>query len=724
MSAEEEHIAPHQQEARPSDAQADLLRPQARPQFAPQILLMLFAFLLYGNTLRNGFALDDVVVITENTFTKKGIEGLGDIFTTDAFVGFYGEQKDVVEGGRYRPLSIATFAVEVSLFGSKEVPLPKPGISHLINILLYGLCGIMVFAFLRQLFPTSPASKWWTTVPFWVALLYLSHPIHTEVVANIKGRDELLAFLFLLVALYGVLRYVDRQSYGWLMAGSVSFFLSLLAKESPLPFVLILPLTILIFRPRATREQLLMGTGAMVLATAIYLVIRLKLVGLGGAELVGGDILYNPLVGVGFADRTATIAETMGIYLEKLLFPYGLSHEYGYNQVPIVSWRDWQAIVPAIGIIALVVAGIGLSVRRNPIGYGILFFLLSFSITSNLAVSIGALVGERFVFIPSLGIVIAMVVGLQRLGRRRSENVQKWVFGAIMVVSALFGVRTFVRNFDWKDNLTLFTADSKNSPNSAKVHTAAGATMEELALQEQDSLKKAKLLADAQVYLNRAIEIYPKDAQPYLFLGLTYNQLRRHEAAIQAYEMGIMHNPDLWTCYTNEAVAARALKRHDIAANVYRRLAVRQQIAVGEVDGALLYQMGENFADWQQPDSAVIYFENALDADPNNAEAMAQLADVYAKQLANPSKAIEMGEQAVAIDPELEMAWACLGQSYQKIGQDSMAAVSLQRGIQVNPKAVLLFWDLALLYQRLGDMGNAKENFKQAFMLDPKLMER
>ncbi|MFA5783185.1 MAG: hypothetical protein WC868_13035, partial [Bacteroidales bacterium] len=97
----------------------------------PVYLLFGFVLLLYANSLFNQYALDDRLMITENQFTKKGFNGIGDILSTDSFVGFFGKQKNLVAGGRYRPLSHITFAIEYALFGF------NPFIGHLINILLY-----------------------------------------------------------------------------------------------------------------------------------------------------------------------------------------------------------------------------------------------------------------------------------------------------------------------------------------------------------------------------------------------------------------------------------------------------------------------------------------------------------------------------------------------------------------------------------------------------------
>ncbi len=105
-------------------------------------LLLIISFILYGNTLQHQYALDDAIVITENDFVKQGVSGIPDILTTDVFTGFFGVKKNLVEGGRYRPLSLVSFAIEYELFGE------EPFVSHLINILLYALSGMLLFSLL------------------------------------------------------------------------------------------------------------------------------------------------------------------------------------------------------------------------------------------------------------------------------------------------------------------------------------------------------------------------------------------------------------------------------------------------------------------------------------------------------------------------------------------------------------------------------------------------
>ena len=152
------------------------------------LIIILCGILLYGNTINHAYTLDDAIVITDNSFTKKGFSGIWDQLSNDQFMGFYGEKKSLVSGGRYRPLSMVMFNIEYELFGENS------NMSHLMNILWYILNGVLLYLVLQKILPDKYNQKGWPTLALTVTVLWFFHPIHTEVVANIKSRDEIFAF--------------------------------------------------------------------------------------------------------------------------------------------------------------------------------------------------------------------------------------------------------------------------------------------------------------------------------------------------------------------------------------------------------------------------------------------------------------------------------------------------------------------------------------------------
>ena len=145
----------------------------------------------------------------------------------------------------YRPLSLVMFAIEW------QVAPGTPALGHLVNILLYAATAVVLFRFLRDLFAGYDA-----LVPFAISLLWIAHPIHTEVVANIKSRDELLSFLFSILTLWQCVKYASAPSTKHLLLSGVYFFLALMSKESPITLLVIVPMTLFVFRRPDVRTML------------------------------------------------------------------------------------------------------------------------------------------------------------------------------------------------------------------------------------------------------------------------------------------------------------------------------------------------------------------------------------------------------------------------------------------------------------------------------------
>ncbi|MEN9445236.1 MAG: hypothetical protein RIS47_2127, partial [Bacteroidota bacterium] len=144
------------------------------------LILILFATGLYLNTVPNKYAFDDSISVTENTFTKEGISGIGKILSTDYLMGMWGREMKMYAGGRYRPLSLVSLAIEYEFFGE------NPHVSHLVNALLYGLTAFLLFLVLSKLFVRHPwgigkDNPWYLGLPFIITLLFIAHPLHTEV---------------------------------------------------------------------------------------------------------------------------------------------------------------------------------------------------------------------------------------------------------------------------------------------------------------------------------------------------------------------------------------------------------------------------------------------------------------------------------------------------------------------------------------------------------------
>lgn len=220
------------------------------------LLIAIISIVVYANTFKHQYAVDDAIVITRNQFTKQGFKGMKGIWTEDTFVGFFGKQQNLVSGGRYRPFSVATFALEMEIFGDHtKHPQTKeylkgtdgdyiknaegnylyeldPMYGHVINVLLYALLCVMIYYTILQLMQakfgitqenSSEANQNLLAgfIAFATALLYATHPIHTEAIANIKGRDEILVMIGSIMALHYTIKVVlgkGNSVLNWFLA--------------------------------------------------------------------------------------------------------------------------------------------------------------------------------------------------------------------------------------------------------------------------------------------------------------------------------------------------------------------------------------------------------------------------------------------------------------------------------------------------------------------------
>ncbi|MBK6985236.1 MAG: glycosyltransferase family 39 protein [Bacteroidetes bacterium] len=201
-------------------------------------------FLFYGNTLRNKYALDDDYVTVTNFPVKGKAYVPNHALVSKGFSGIIKIWKsryahDSEGSFDYRPFTTTTFAIEYAIFGQ------NPFVSHLINILLYFASTWLVFCVLLKLLNTH---EYGFSVSFLCALIFLIHPIHTEVVNNLKCRDELLAFSLSLLALWFSLKSYEKPTLKSILLILLFLSLALFSKRTAVLTFAIIPLCILFFR--------------------------------------------------------------------------------------------------------------------------------------------------------------------------------------------------------------------------------------------------------------------------------------------------------------------------------------------------------------------------------------------------------------------------------------------------------------------------------------------
>ena len=479
----------------------------------PLLILAILAIGLYAASLSFGYALDDTMVVEKNKIVQKGFDGMGDIFRFESFRGYFGEQKQLLEGDRYRPLSLMTFAAEIGIFGKE-----KPFFGHFFNLLLYALTALLLYRVLLFMFPREGETTDGTDnfmskftpffmIPFLATALFIVHPLHVEVVANIKGRDEILALLGELSALYFTFKYTQNKKLKYLIGSFTSILLALLSKESAITFLAIVPLTAHFFTKTTTFDKLKI-TLPIAAATLIYLIMRVNAIGylLGSKEIT--DLMNNPFYGMEIGDKLATISYTLLLYVKLHIFPHPLTHDYYPFQIPRLTWADPRALLGLgvhIGLVVVILRGWK---NRTIWAYAAAFYMATLSIVSNLFVSVGTFMNERFVYHASLAFCLALAYFLTRKYVPKMASV-----GIAAVFLLAFSIKTITRVSDWKSGATLNNSAIVNSPNSARANCFFGVSMWEDKYMKlpKDATNKQKLvlLDEMSPYFEKSLRIIP-----------------------------------------------------------------------------------------------------------------------------------------------------------------------------------------------------------------------
>lgn len=399
------------------------------------VLLSGAAMLVYGNSLPNSFTYDDFPYILNNPQV-----------TNPSLRGFF----EATKGSNvFRPVTFATFSLnwvlgDIHAFGY-----------HLLNLLLHAAVVVLLYVVLRTLLENVPQA---TTVSFVAALLFAVHPIHTEAVASIAGRSELLAAGFLLGAWF--LHLHDRP-----IPALVCFALALLSKESAVTLV---PLVVAGDYVRGKLKPL-SRYGWIAGLAVLYVAVLWKSQGERFGE-ISTHFVDNPLIGLPVSWRILNALRIGWKYVRLQLYPATLSCEYSYNAIQ--TYMDWRHILPALAATLFVLALWGWAIWSRRTGWALAgaIYLAGFSVTANILIPTGTIMGERLAYVSSAG--FSLLVALMWIKLASYRPTLAW--GLLVILVTTLGIRTVVRNEDWRTNFTLFSATVRAVPGSARAHSNIG----------------------------------------------------------------------------------------------------------------------------------------------------------------------------------------------------------------------------------------------------------
>lgn len=414
----------------------------------PIVALLLLGLATVGSGLGNGFAYDDLPIIVDNARVHAGTP-----FWTYLGQSYWPGYDDLL----YRPVTVWSFSVQWAIGGGAA------RVFHATSVALYLATAIALFALGRRLLPVWAA---------WLAAaLFTVHPVHVEAVANVVGQSELHLGLATVMALIVYLRARQQETMSArtrLVLAGIALW-AMLSKEQGLlvPLALVLAEATIVASavPFALRMRRLTPLWVL-MAAMVALVLALRWMALGR---LSGGVPAIALVGASLGERALTMLGVVPEWGRLLLWPQHLQADYS---PPGLDLATAFGGAQALGLVMVVVLGvvIWLSRRRMPVvSFGCAFLVLMLLPVTNLVAVTGIVLAERTLYLPSVGLVLAIASGAARL-ERLPTPARIGAAVALLAVLSSGMVWSSQRQQVWRDNDRLFRQTILDAPDNYRAY--------------------------------------------------------------------------------------------------------------------------------------------------------------------------------------------------------------------------------------------------------------
>jgi protein O-mannosyl-transferase len=491
------------------------------------IVLALIAFVVFTNTNNGAFTLDDPGIINSNKITKEqfSFSNTITIFSTSYRDGLLGNFENTL----YRPFVKLCFNILYNISGEDTFAY------HLLNILLYCLISILIFIVVSKIFKNN-------LIAFLSSLIFIVHPIHSEVVANVKGLEELISFTGLLATIYFAFQYDEEGKNKSLMFCILGFCIALFSKESSVLGIILVPLCLFFANKNMWNKKIMLGLGLSIIFFLIcrhFALSHYDSIKATASKL--DNILYFAVdenKNTNWAMRFGTAFYLQGFALFKLLWPTALSCDYNFAAITpktFANYEAWLGLAFYIGLIVLTIK----SYRKNKIiSFGISWYLLASLLTNNIFMVIGSSFADRLLFVPSFGLLLAIIATVASLLKFdfntiveenliNSISKNKLLSAIIFALCIPLAVLSYNRNADWQNNMTLYSADLNKYPDLIKMQRSLA---QSLTLQVSNNCSSADSVVTNSLlaikYFKNAYKLFPEfRPDDWNFYGLSYYNL-------------------------------------------------------------------------------------------------------------------------------------------------------------------------------------------------------
>jgi protein O-mannosyl-transferase len=487
------------------------------------IFILLIGFIVFFNGLFNGFIGDDELQITNNPIIHS-LRNIPVFFSGSTFYN----GGETLEGVYYKPLQTTLFSLIYSLSG------PNPFTFHLFQIFIYIINACFVYLILRYFFDNLLA--------FFLALIFLVHPINSEAAFYVSATQDVLFFFFGILSLWILQKYDLRRAY---VAAGICLLLSLLSKEAGILFLLISILFIYLFKKKHIRLWLEYSS-IMVIA---YSVLRISNFG-----IFKNMVTYTPINSLNLFKRMLNVPEIISFYLKTFIFPMNLSTSWDWIYIHIsISHFFIPLIADLLFFTLLIFVGIIFNKKQHKYLKSYLFFCSWFLLGLALYlqfIPLDATVAERWFYFPIVGLlgIIGVILQVSKLNLKN-----RYIITLFLLIILVFCARTVLRSFDYKDDFTIVSHDLK-------------ASKDDYSLENNLSVIyfNRRRLNEAKQHAEKSIKIFPNITN-YTSLGGIEFRLGNYEAAREAFLKAINFG-DFYSAYYN--LAGLALFHGDPKENI------------------------------------------------------------------------------------------------------------------------------------------------------------
>ncbi|MBN1870253.1 MAG: tetratricopeptide repeat protein [Candidatus Omnitrophica bacterium] len=610
------------------------------------VAIVLAGLAVYGNSLNGQFVWDDKQLIQDNPTIKDGAKAIGYIFAHSLRASSDGSTTS------FRPLQAFFYMMDYSVWRLNAFGY------HLTNVIFHILAALAVFWLGQLLFGDVLLS-------FWMAFLFVLHPVHTEAVAYISGlADPMVAFFMCLsFCLYlkgdSALFHRNRALspyYAYYVLMCLSYLCALLSRENGLIF----PALVLLYHysfKKPVSKNLFIG---VVVTSIIYIVWR--------GIVFKGTISDMP-VQTTLWQRTPGMFVALANYIRLLLVPFNLHMEYGGL---LFYWNEPKIYVG----MALFIGGL-IWIYRNRRDslkfFAMGWFLVALIPLSNIY-ALNAYMAEHWLYMPSIGFFLLAAHGIVSLYRKQEHRIYAVIVCAGLTV--YYGGMTIYQNSFWRDPVRFYKRMLEFNPESARLYTNL-----------VSEYMKAGKEGDYLELLEKAIEIDPTQEVIYNNLGIAYNKMGMPEKAVETYQKAIALRPEYGLAYYNAGI---------IYADVLHDL-----------------------------DKAVEFLQQGVKRDSSLYQGYHKLGLIYLTRNRR-DEALAMLKKAVEINPDAWEVYRSLGYCFMLQGDVQRAIENYKKAFELNPGYTEVCGDLAIAYYSQGQFSMAVEYYDKAVAIgyqNPQLMK-